>query len=155
MTRAAVPYGRDNAAILGNLCAAGWPADRLWSYLKAAENLENLAGDSEGRNSQSGERRPMSVSVRLGTVWRRRSGAEQGCSRHVGAWRVLACLRACLRACECVFMCVFVCVCSHDLKTGSVFICNNATFMNSVNAIRCNVICHFLCWWSKNSASTN
>lgn len=68
MTRGAVPYGRDNAAILEYLRDAAWPADPLWSYLKAAENLENPAGDSEVRNSQSGERRPMSVSVRLGTV---------------------------------------------------------------------------------------
>lgn len=143
MTRAAVPYGRDNAAILEHLRATGWPADRLWSYLKAAENLENPAGDSERRNSRSGERRPMSVSVRLGTVWRRRSGAERGCSRHVGAWRVLACL------------CVCVCVCSRALKMGYVFFCNNATIMNSANTIRCNIIRHFLCWCSANSASAN
>lgn len=104
VAREAVPYGRDNAAILEHLRAAGWPADRLCSYLKAEENLENPAGDSERRYSQSGERGPMSASVRLGTVWSRRSGAEQGCSRHVGAWRALAC--ACVFACVCVRVCV-------------------------------------------------
>lgn len=104
-----------------------WRLQRTWRIRR---------GDSEGWNSQSGVRTQTSVSVRLGTVW----GADPEQSKGVpDMWGRGVYLRAC----------VFVHVCSHALKMGYVFICNNATSMNSLNAITCISLCHFFSSWLK------